>query len=51
MEEFFIIEKGCIICENEIKGNSFRGYYCKRCNLMFNQEYIKGNLFSNEKIK
>jgi hypothetical protein len=48
MEEFFTIEKGCFICENEIRGNAYRGYYCKRCNLMFEKTHLERKLFPNE---
>lgn len=32
------MERACPLCGSEVKGNSRTGYYCKRCNLLFDEK-------------
>ena len=32
------IEKGCLICGEDLKGSKAAKYYCKRCNVLFSQD-------------
>jgi hypothetical protein len=30
--------RACMLCGSEVKGDFERGYYCKRCNLLFEEK-------------
>lgn len=34
------IEKGCIICNGDLRGSPEAKYYCKRCNILFSRESL-----------
>jgi hypothetical protein len=35
------IEKACPLCGGDVKGNQEHKFFCKRCNLLFEQEMLK----------
>lgn len=36
----FTIEKGCLVCGGDVKGNKRAQYYCKKCNMLFSHDSI-----------
>jgi transposase-like protein len=34
------IEKGCLICGGDLKGNKAAKFYCKKCNILFSYENL-----------
>ena len=34
------VTKGCPICTGDVLGTAETGYYCKRCNLLFQKRHI-----------
>ncbi len=39
----FLIKNACPLCGGDVKGNDELGYYCKRCNLIFSFDELRGN--------
>ena len=41
MSSVITVEKGCLICGGDVKGNIQSGYYCAVCNVLFSHKDLK----------
>ncbi len=50
MPKIYIAKSGCPLCKGDVIGNREIKYYCKRCNVLFSEEIIRGgDLFGGYK--
>ena len=39
--KIYLVEKGCLICGGDVKGNRKAQYYCAKCNVLFSHQSLE----------